>query len=317
MKILYLSQNNCDYMANLLLHGLRQLFGDEVVDHPRLDTVYQNGKRAPYGNSFTAFNLLPTDNIDRSDLEAKIRNQFFDLVVYAGSQVYSDATPENFPFYELLLQHRPARWAVVDGADDLGETNVRQSHFPDFVRFFCRENRGQGHPISFSIPAEKITPFAKRRKPWASFEPTMQYVYSSEASYYENYRESMFALTRRRGGWDCLRHYEIMACGCIPFFLGIQKCPERTCTSLPKKLLETIQTNYFGLFETYRSRSFTPPPPYNDFQQWYPESPVHEVVIEEAVVDELGELFWDHCRQFCTTQAEAKRFIENLERDPA
>ena len=40
-----------------------------------------------------------------------------------------------------------------------------------------------------------------------------------------------------KGGWDCLRHYEILMNGCIPLFLDIKNCPKDTISTLPKKKL--------------------------------------------------------------------------------
>ena len=51
------------------------------------------------------------------------------------------------------------------------------------------------------------------------------------------YRQSMFALTSKKGGWDCLRHYEILAAGCIPIFEDLDSCPPDTLVSFPKKIL--------------------------------------------------------------------------------
>jgi hypothetical protein len=33
---------------------------------------------------------------------------------------------------------------------------------------------------------------------------------------------SYFAFTHKRGGWDCMRHYEILASGCVPYMADIQ-----------------------------------------------------------------------------------------------
>lgn len=59
-----------------------------------------------------------------------------------------------------------------------------------------------------------------------------------EAKYYNMYSASMFAITQKKGGWDCLRHYEILAAGCIPIFEGIGHCPEDTLVTFPKQLLK-------------------------------------------------------------------------------
>ena len=37
-------------------------------------------------------------------------------------------------------------------------------------------------------------------------------------------------------GWDCLRHYEIIAAGCLPYFPGIVKKPSTIMTNYPVEL---------------------------------------------------------------------------------
>jgi hypothetical protein len=32
---------------------------------------------------------------------------------------------------------------------------------------------------------------------------------------------------QKKGGWDCLRHYEIIGNGCMPYFENIEKCPKK------------------------------------------------------------------------------------------
>ena len=45
---------------------------------------------------------------------------------------------------------------------------------------------------------------------------------------------------KRKGGWDCLRHYEIMGNSCIPLFEDIQNAPRFTMMKLPKALLTKV-----------------------------------------------------------------------------
>ena len=61
-----------------------------------------------------------------------------------------------------------------------------------------------------------------------------------ESDYYKMYRDSMFAVTKKKGGWDCLRHYEILANGCVPIFEDIESCPADTLASFPKECLREI-----------------------------------------------------------------------------
>jgi hypothetical protein len=96
------------------------------------------------------------------------------------------------------------------------------------------------HPITFSIPAEKITTtIPPKEKILSNLIPGIAstYIYNTEADYYNEYKKSYFAITTKKGGWDCMRHYEIMANGCIPYFPDIEHCPINTMALLPKTLL--------------------------------------------------------------------------------
>ncbi|KAK3288314.1 hypothetical protein CYMTET_4204 [Cymbomonas tetramitiformis] len=42
----------------------------------------------------------------------------------------------------------------------------------------------------------------------------------------------------QKGGWDCFRHYEILANGCVPSFLGIDDIPPLTMHTFPKELVQ-------------------------------------------------------------------------------
>jgi hypothetical protein len=96
------------------------------------------------------------------------------------------------------------------------------------------------HPITFSIPEEKITNYIlNKTKIISDLIPGKieTYIYKNEHDYYEEYKKSYFALTFKKGGWDCLRHYEIIANGCIPYFYDIEKCPKNTLALFPKELI--------------------------------------------------------------------------------
>ncbi|CCW72277.1 unnamed protein product [Phytomonas sp. Hart1] len=50
-------------------------------------------------------------------------------------------------------------------------------------------------------------------------------------------RYSMFAFTHQRGGWDCLRHHEIIRYGAVPVFPDLKVAPWRTSSTTPRDLL--------------------------------------------------------------------------------
>jgi hypothetical protein len=98
------------------------------------------------------------------------------------------------------------------------------------------------HPITFSVPSEKIctdTHLIVKTKICSDLIPgdTSTYIYNTEREYYDEYKKSYFAITKKKGGWDCLRHYEIILNGCIPYFIDIEHCPINTMYLLPKQLL--------------------------------------------------------------------------------
>jgi hypothetical protein len=103
------------------------------------------------------------------------------------------------------------------------------------------------YPITFSIPEEKIISIMpKKTKLISSLVPgdTSTYVYNTESEYYKEYQSSIFALTMKKAGWDCLRHYEIVANGALPYFKDIENCPKNTLALWPKDLLVQINQKY-------------------------------------------------------------------------
>lgn len=103
------------------------------------------------------------------------------------------------------------------------------------------------YPISFCIPQSKILPAVPpKTKLYAHIVPghPQTYIYGTdEKAYYHDYAQSVFGITHKKAGWDCLRHYEILANGCIPFFKDLAQCPTQTMVHFPKALvLEAMAT---------------------------------------------------------------------------
>jgi hypothetical protein len=82
------------------------------------------------------------------------------------------------------------------------------------------------HPISFSIPSELIEQqVPSKAKPFCRVIPgnkSTYFKYDEERNYYDDIRHSLFTLTYKKAGWDCMRHYEILAMGSLPLFLDIE-----------------------------------------------------------------------------------------------
>ncbi len=96
-------------------------------------------------------------------------------------------------------------------------------------------------PIQFSITESKIvTEIPEKDTDFATIIPGKleTYTYDEEADYYNGYKRAYFAVTQKKGGWDCMRHYEILANGCIPYFVGLDSCDLNTMHFLPKELIK-------------------------------------------------------------------------------
>lgn len=111
MKLLFLTHPYPNYVPDLLLHGLRKLLGDDVVDYPRKDCLYEG---------ILGLGVCPDDQrclgwfpgeearIDRTDIQGKIQKGYFDFVV-CDLRILSDV--------RRYLAEKPNRWVIIDGED--------------------------------------------------------------------------------------------------------------------------------------------------------------------------------------------------------
>lgn len=107
--------------------------------------------------------------------------------------------------------------------------------------FFSGFAKQRPYPIQFSISESKIVKhIPQKTRDFAFIIPgnIQTYIYDNEQDYYADYQRSYFAITCKKGGWDCMRHYEILANGCIPYFIDIDKCSPDTMCFLPKDLIK-------------------------------------------------------------------------------
>lgn len=246
MKILYLTKgDHVDYQNDCLLIGLKELFGADVVDYNKQSHNYitydEEKVKQLYGMGMSVSRVLPDIDVDRTDITSKIKNKYFDYIVYGSIWRCDD-------YLDKILQYYPPNKVIaVDGEDEI---SVHPCLGLD-VQYFKREliyNNDRIKPISFAIPTCKVNFVKEKIKHVAFINPLDKstYIYNNEADYYKDYQEARFAITLKKAGWDCMRHYEILANGCIPCFYYIDKCPEQTLTHFPKKqcleVLEKLKT---------------------------------------------------------------------------
>jgi hypothetical protein len=298
MKILYISPNQrtqqfpwlIDYQNDSLLCGLKELYGDDVVDCNKKYNLYtdysDDDVKTEYGRGFTFTRLLDSDNADREDIRKKIANKFFDLVVYGSiwrCQDYMDLVQEHYDHNKIIM---------VDGEDSPKFSELIKLKGLYFKRelMFEHNQEFQEHfwkvsPIQFSFPTMKLKPSVKKERKLAHSDPRDKktYTFEKEYEYYHDYQYSKFAITMQKAGWDALRHYEIIANGCIPLFINLPNAPRYCMYRFPKALLTKIL--FFYEFDT----------------KWL-----------DKMYDEYANDLHEHFMKFHTTKANATFFLKDI-----
>ena len=284
------------YLTDMLLHGLRNKFGDDVVEYERSWWMYHGdfgpGKFDPAvycPRGFTIYRTLDDDSgVDRTDIESKIKNQYYDLVIFGYT--HYGLRPGS---WDLVTKHYPKnKIAWIDGGDSWNELKpelVDKSVY--FKRELYKDVLGV-HPINFAMPQEKIASiYREKTNLLAPMDPrnTASYIYNDEQSYYKQYAESLFGVTTKKAGWDCVRHYEIIANNCIPLFLDINECPENIMTTLPKDSLKEA----LHLVHTHGL-------------EWFAHGEGEQKWLE------INDNIQQHFRKHCTTTALADYFLNTV-----
>ena len=225
-----------DYQNDLVFYGLRELFGDDVVDSTQIISLYKEYKNKIHPQhlwgGMTTFWLIGDNNIDRTNIEDKIKNHYYDLIIYGAIQrckQYYDLVSKIYPTNKIIL---------IDGNDESDLNPLYEKHL-----YFKREltiDHPNLLPITFGIPTNKLTtPNKNKTQDYATCIPGQPetYIFKDEKSYYGDYQKSFYGVTIKKAGWDCMRHYEILGNYCIPYFIGLEECPKNTLANLPKELL--------------------------------------------------------------------------------
>ena len=157
---------------------------------------------------------------------------------------------------------------------------------------FCNGIMAKPYSIQFGIPEIKIvqdTP--EKDQDFAFIIPGNldTYIFSEEGDYYKDYQRSYFALTKKKGGWDCMRHYEILANGCIPYFEDLDNCDLDTMAFLPRDLIKEAM-NLDGV--SYLS--------------------IDHTKFNEIKYFEILNKLLDHTREFLTTKHMAEYVLHTM-----
>ena len=265
MKVLFVNQSVdlpanmvSDYQADMVFHGLSVLDGVKCIEsapmwHMRSAEKHLNPEefKKIWGKGHTLYGLLGDPITLGQDINAvdKIILPIHHTLAKRPEVVVTQliAIKKLFP---------TAKICVIDGWDrtdiDQPLLDMCRNHGVKYFKRECTYTDKTVKPISFAFPEEKIPDLnwiEPRRYDIAPLIPVNQsidpsymstYCYDDEESYYKMYQDSKFALTSKKGGWDTLRHYEIIANGAIPIFVDIDKCPKHTLWNFPKDLCKRV-----------------------------------------------------------------------------
>ena len=344
MKILYIpiineshihSAQAGDYQADSLFHGLRCLLGEDVVDGYKMWHLYKSLKDTPeiipqlWGKGFTIYGLLPDDYIDRDDIGRKIVNHYYDYLVMP---IHHTLNGKYEPVLEILesvrLYYDRDELIIVDGWDrcDINKEISKRGIY--FKQELFERYSGVALPISFSIPEEKICESLEKSFDFAPLVPNCNgehadsYTYDNEKDYYDDYRKSYFAYTCKKGrdemiteGWDCMRHYEILACGCVPFFTDIEKCQTHTLARFPKDLCieaKKLSGVYPGTKEKYDPDKETFIGTAKEILPGKKRGDIDFSKFDSVRYNDIREQLIHHTREKLTTVSTAKDFLDRI-----
>jgi hypothetical protein len=243
MRILFLTIPTYDYLGDSLLSGLRELYGDDCVDFPRKSIMYgEVPAKYLYGRGFTIWSK-PLKDIRRSPAN------FLDIDLV----IYSNVRRQRAIDWRVLVKDAktPPRVVYLDGNDD---RDIEPGLHPYYKRELESAQEGV-FPISFSIPKRHVRSIDLEAKTQLfqsnnqdpeineqaivsdfqnrEFRRESSYVFSNEKDYYDDLARSYFGLSMKKAGWDCMRHYEILAAGSVLLFKNLKHKPTACAPHCP------------------------------------------------------------------------------------
>ena len=116
-RVLLVTPNYEDYLSDAVLHGLRALIGENVVDFPKAEAMYRDApaevRARVRGGGFTLYGLLDDVPLARDQVFDRALGGEFDLVIFGdiwrSFGLWTQWGPQ--------LARASVRLAVLDGAD--------------------------------------------------------------------------------------------------------------------------------------------------------------------------------------------------------
>ncbi|MDA9663302.1 hypothetical protein N9T65_00305 [Candidatus Pelagibacter sp.] len=310
-----------DIISDSILLGLKECFSKDIIDYPgawHMDKSEVNKRNVKYknfwGNGFTFYDLVNDyKEIDRSDIEKKIKDDYFEFIIYGSVRRSKKFLNEALNSNSKLI--------FIDGEDNtsLDESLIKKGIY--FKRELIYNNHKSVYPINCSVPKEKIIDKVNL-KPKNLLAPLIPgryktYVYDNEKDYYKMWQNSIFGISYAHGGWwEAMRYYEMLMNGCIPLILELDKCPQNTLTKLPKKQLIEIFEKYSWILNNhfptkiFKKKFLSSKKFIMYFQSFFTKKYSAENFIDEfPEINELRQELLEYTKKNLTTEIVARELI--------
>lgn len=175
------------------------------------------------------------------EIKFKIENNFYDKIIFSSiwrDQTFLDIATKCYKKRDLIF---------IDGDDH----NLIENSVVNKGIYFKRElyeYTKNIYPVSMAIPDSMLCTenILNKGQMFATVYPGKPetYIFKTEKEYYNDYLKSYYGITFKKGGWDCMRHYEILCNKCIPYFIDLENCPEYTMVNFPKNII--LKTNKYA-----------------------------------------------------------------------
>ena len=243
-RLLFLTHPFPNYVPDLLLHGLRKILGNNVVDFPRKDCLYagQLGGLFPSDDLTHEFFKIDEQGIDREDIPEKAIGGYFDfiiadvryvtakrwllelglkqrLILIDGEDVPLRIPPGPFLLFQrecelnstalplpMALPEELYRWLRAQQA-------VNKTHSVAFLGSFgdsCDERLDRMNDLAMHYPEGLI-----RVTPLPSSDNLRPAGRLSKKDYYAALQSSHSVISMKGAGWDTFRFWENCAINAI------------------------------------------------------------------------------------------------------
>ena len=265
MKVLLInSDDGPDYLADLVNYYFLTNNYDLFTNHS-LDFLFDDYKHKNklYGKGFTLYGKVDNSIKSKQKVES-LDNLFssigeFDLIIFTSIHRNFKSRPLKKIFKELNSVSKNLNLITLDGEDftKIDEFSAKNSSY--YKRELIKKYNNLANPISFTFPDERnIQTFNLESKTQllSPMDPRFKnsYIYVNETEYFEQYQRSIFGVTTKKAGWDCMRHYEILSTGTLLFFPTIEDKPTLTMPTFPTDLQIEINQLFFKI--TFRFKKF-------------------------------------------------------------